>query len=379
MRIAHIIPDFRETFRRYDSETPEFHASVRALLSGFALCPESEVHVVSCFQRPVRSPDRLFPNVRFHALHVPKSGWLRTGYQGCVRATRAALKEIRPDIVHGQGTERYCAISAVLSGFPNLVTVRGNMRQVARVVRAKPLTYFWLTAILERLTLPRTQGIICISRYARDQVAGLNPKTWLAPNAAEPEFYEVCREAREPRLLCVSDIVEYKNQVSLIRALDELHSRRDFTLVLVGRLLPDSDYGKTFLREVQSRPWCRYDGLAGREQMKGLLAGATALVHPSLEDNCPMAVVEAMAAGVPVAASRIGGIPDLIEDGVTGLLFDPNDASDIRWAARRLLEDAPLAERFARTARERAMTQYHPRAIAERHLEIYREVLGAGR
>ena len=48
----------------------------------------------------------------------PKIGWLRTLYQGCVRATRRKLREIQPDIVHGQGTERDCAIGAVLSGFP---------------------------------------------------------------------------------------------------------------------------------------------------------------------------------------------------------------------------------------------------------------------
>ena len=375
VRIVHIVPDFRETFRRYDSGTPEFHASMRALLSGFAQCPDAEVHVVSCFQQPVRSPDRLFPNVYFHALHVPKIGWLRSGYQGCIRAVRGTLRDIRPDLVHGQGTERYCAISAVLSGFPNVVTVRGNMRQVARAVRAKPLTYYWLTAVLEWITLPQAGGVVSISRYARDQVDGLNSRTWLVPNAAEAEFYEVRREPQNPLFLCVSDIVEYKNQVGLVRALDGLRSQRDFTLVLVGRLLPDSEYGRLFLQEVKTRPWCRYEGLADRNHVKDLLARASALLHPSREDNCPMAVVEAMAAGVPVAAARIGGIPDLIEDGVTGLLFDPCDAAGIRFAAQRLLDDGPLADRLSRVAREHAAVQYHPRVIAERHMEIYREVL----
>jgi glycosyltransferase involved in cell wall biosynthesis len=377
VRIVHIVPDFRETFRQYDAGIPEFHASMRALLSGFAGCPDAEIHVVSCFQRPVRSPDRLFPNVYFHALHVPKIGWLRSGYQGCIRAIRKALRDIRPDIVHGQGTERYCAIGAVLSGFPNVVTVRGNMRQVARAVQAKPFTYFWLTAVLERLTLPRTAGIVSISRYARDKVSGLNSRTWLVPNAAEQEFYETLREPHEPLLLCVSDIVEYKNQIGLIHALDGLRSQREFTLVLVGRLLPDSEYGRIFLHEVKSRPWCRYEGLADRDRVKDLLARASALLHPSREDNCPMAVVEAMAAGVPIAASRIGGIPDLIEDCATGLLFDPNDGASIRSAAQRLLDDIPLADRLARAAREHALAQFHPRVIAERHLEIYREVLGS--
>ena len=63
---------------------------------------------------------------------VPKIGWMRTLFQGCVRATRKKIREIQPDIVHGQGTEADCAMSAVFSGFPNVLTLHGNMRAVAR-------------------------------------------------------------------------------------------------------------------------------------------------------------------------------------------------------------------------------------------------------
>src|SRR6476646_6144169 len=117
MRIAILTTDNREHQRRYELTDPYFGPAIEALLQGFARLPELEVHVISCTQRPMRAPEKLGGNIWFHLLDVPKIGWLRTGYQGCVRAIRETLQALQPDLVHGQGTERECALSAVLSGF----------------------------------------------------------------------------------------------------------------------------------------------------------------------------------------------------------------------------------------------------------------------
>ena len=88
-----------------------------------------------------------------------------------------------------------------------------------------------------------------------------------------------------------------------------------------------------------------------------------------------MAVLEAMAAGLPVIAANVGGVPDLLEEGVTGFLCDPNDGATVRSGVGRILNDPGVAAKLATTAKQRAMERFHPRAIASRHLEIYREVL----
>ena len=94
------------------------------------------------------SPEKLAPNIFFHSLYVPKLGWLRTAYQGCIRAVRKKLRELRPNIVHGQGTERDCAISAVFSGFPNVLTIHGNLRLIAKVTQARRFSFPWLGGII---------------------------------------------------------------------------------------------------------------------------------------------------------------------------------------------------------------------------------------
>jgi glycosyltransferase involved in cell wall biosynthesis len=107
------------------------------------------------------------------------------------------------------------------------------------------------------------------------------------------------------------------------------------------------------------------------------LSEATMLVLASLEDNCPMVILEAMAAGVPVAASKVGGIPDLISDGVNGLLFDPTDKASIRATVERVLTNGNEAQRLATAARDAALQRFHPLVIARGHLRIYHEVVAA--
>jgi glycosyltransferase involved in cell wall biosynthesis len=377
MKIVQLITDNREPHRQYTSPTPWFGTAPEALLQGFAKLPDVEVHVVSCAKRAMKSPAKLAENIYFHSLPVPHIGWLRTGYQGCIRAVRRKLREIRPAIVHGQGSERDQNISAVLSGFPNVLTIHGNMRMVARLHHAAPLTFLWCAARLERFTIPRSDGVVCITNYTRTVVADLARKTWLVPNAVDGAFFEVERGPLPlPRILCVATVDQRKNQNTLIRALDALQPEGKFELFFLGGANRENSYCREFFELIEARPWCRYGGYADRLAMRGHMASASGLVLPSLEDNCPMVVLEAMAAGVPVAAARVGGVPDLVRQGETGVLFDPTSEAAIADAMRQLLADHDHA--MATRARGEARKRFHPEIVAARHLEIYREVL-AGR
>ena len=90
-----------------------------------------------------------------------------------------------------------------------------------------------------------------------------------------------------------------------------------------------------------------------------------------------MVVLEAMASGVPVAAARVGGVPDLVRHGETGLLFDPLNAEAMASAVKQLLQDRECS--MASRAQSEARKRFHPEIIAARHLEIYREVISSHR
>jgi glycosyltransferase involved in cell wall biosynthesis len=114
--------------------------------------------------------------------------------------------------------------------------------------------------------------------------------------------------------------------------------------------------------------------MIGRKQLRDVFSRASLLVLPSLEDNCPMSVLEAMAAGLPVIASAVGGVPELIRHEETGLLIDSRSSSSIITNLQRILLNPAFASGLAGAAKKEAQTRFLPRSIADAHINIYREL-----
>jgi len=260
-----------------------------------------------------------------------------------------------------------------------VLTLHGNMRSVARINGDGPFSYNWVAAKLEGFVLPRTDGVVCITTYTQRSVAALARKTWILPNAVDANFFDVSSlpdPAVPPVGLCVGVICGYKNQNDFIRALDPQAKEKKFNLVFLGQITK-GDYGRELSRRVEERRWCEHIGFVNRAALKSRLKTATFLALPTREDNCPMVVLEAMAADVPVLASKIGGLPDLIEPEVTGLFCDPNRPESFRAGVDKLLADRRFAQHLAVTAKTAALHRFHPQIIARQHLQIYCEVLGS--
>lgn len=380
MKIAILTTDSREHFKDYANPAPYFCTAPESLFRGFAALPGLEIHVISCTQQPMRSPEKLAENIWFHSLHVPKSGWLRTLYQGCVRATRKKLREIRPDLVHGHGTERDCAISAVLSGFPGLVTVHGNMAELARLSRARFGDYYWLTARLENFTLPRAAGVLCNSAYTEELARPRARRVWRMPHAMRPTFMEPPPDAR-PRpcsLLITGVITERKRQLELLDVAETLHRRGlKFEFRFIGfTYAASSGYVTAFherIKPMTAAGYARYLGAPTDAELVGHFDAVAGMVHFPTEEAFGNVVVEALARDLKFFGARLGGIVD-IADGVPGVeLFDKNDWAGLTAAIARWIEQGhPRPVEAAKIMRDR----YHPQTIARQHLEIYREVLG---
>ena len=381
MRIVVLTNDNRERFKDYSHPMPRFGPAPEALLQGFeALGKEVEVHVVSCLQKPAPSPEKIANNMWFHAVQVPKIGWLRTLYQGCVRATRKKIKEIKPDIVHGQGTERGCAMCAVFSGFPNVLTIHGNMRAIAKYHRAPPGSFFWTTAKLETFALKKTTGVFCNSAYTEGLVAPQAKRIWRVPNAIRRMFFDPPTypdKKRPPVLLNIGEIFTYKRQVELLAVARNLHRRGfRFEMQFVGGRESQIDYVNNFFRDIavaESEGYARYMGKMGSQELIGAMDAASALVHCPSEEAFGLVVAEAMAKNLKFFGSSVGGVGD-IASGVEGAeLFANGDWAGLENAIARWLEAGCP---HPKTASETMRARYAPEVIARRHLEIYRSVVG---
>lgn len=377
MRIAVLTIDNREHFKKYDQPAPYFGTAPEALLQGFAQLKDVEVHVVSCARTPMQSPEKLASNIYFHEVLVPKMGWLRTLYQGCIRATRRKLQEIQPDIVHGQGTERDCAISAIFSGFPNVVTIHGNMAELSRLFRARIGSYYWLAGRLEDFVLRRTAGVFCNSAYTESLVRPRALRTWRVPNPLRSAFFEPLNPTRlsPPILLNVGVISERKRQVELLDVIQTLDQRGlKFQFQFVGEVNPATPYGATFLKKIkllEERGCARYAGPLAAGELIRQFDAASALVHFPTEEAFGLVVAEGLARNLKLFGSRLGGIKEIAE-GVPGAeLIDFQDWAGLTEALTAWLRQEKRENHSAGLMRER----YHPAIVARRHVEIYREVL----
>jgi glycosyltransferase involved in cell wall biosynthesis len=119
--------------------------------------------------------------------------------------------------------------------------------------------------------------------------------------------------------------------------------------------------------------------LGDQEQVVPLLSVSDLFLMPSVQESFGLAALEAMACEVPVIASRIGGLPDLIEDGVTGFLFAPDDLTGMGQASIRILTDEALHQRMARAARLTAEKRFADTKIVPMYEAYYDEILGSGK
>lgn len=132
------------------------------------------------------------------------------------------------------------------------------------------------------------------------------------------------------------------------------------------------------LDDCQSRfPLAEFAGHLTGEKLEATLRKASVIVVPSeWHENSPLSILEAMAHAKPIVASRIGGIPELVRDGVTGLLFEPKNSRELSSRIATLLNDADLRSRFGKQARRTVEAEYSLRRHGAALLSLYESLVG---
>jgi glycosyltransferase involved in cell wall biosynthesis len=355
-------------------------SATAALLQGLrAYRDEFELYLLSLSPEIPADVREEREGIQFHFLRLPQQRWLGPRFPFRVLRTWRELKRIEPDLVHCQSSSA-AALAAMLGDYPRLATVHGVVRDE---VHLRTGWEFWAACVqvpLEHFTYRHFDDFVCISRYA-ERIVGDRAHTYAIPNAVDARLFRVQhteRSQQPPYLLFVGVLAPLKRPADLLAAHARL--RREFpTLrtVLCGHT-EDGSYEKALRRMLADQAITGVEllGHTSRERLAELLAGTAALVLPSAQENAPMVIAEAMAAGVPVVATRVGGIPDMIRDGETGLLYEAGDVDALTSCLRRLLEDAALREQLGQTARLWAQSTYSPERVAEATVAVYRRLLG---
>jgi glycosyltransferase involved in cell wall biosynthesis len=186
-------------------------------------------------------------------------------------------------------------------------------------------------------------------------------------DAAEPT--QPVRLADGPTVLEVARLAEVKGQRVLLAALRDV----DATAVLVGcDLERGGAYEAELRREAERLGVAERVVFAGqRDDVPGLLAGCDVLCLPSTAEGLPLVVLEAMAQAKPVVATAVGGTPELVVDGETGLLVPPGDARALAEALGTVIADRELARRLGDAGRRRVLAEFSLSAMTDRVLGLY--------
>ena len=165
-----------------------------------------------------------------------------------------------------------------------------------------------------------------------------------------------------------------KGQDVLIKALRQVISQHpDVQVHFFGDIF-DEAYKENmakYIRDQSMEDSVKFWGATSNEEALERLRGLDIYVCPSLMEMCPYNVIEAEATGLPVVASNVGGIPDLIDDGVEGILFPPGDAGALAAALCRLIGDPTERQRMGRMARARAVTRHDCAVIGEQLTDFF--------
>src|SRR5213083_3011989 len=238
---------------------------------------------------------------------------------------------------------------------------------------------------IERLLVDQSDGIICCSNYMLDhiqhQLGAVNAKIRVIPNGVEVSRF---KRDSQPRLiptgvsenrkviLYVGRIVREKGIFTLIEAFDELRNRgKDVSLVFVGEGPMKEDLAKEILwRRLSDR--VRLAGFVDERRLVSLYNSSDAFVLPSHYEPFGMVALEAMASRVPVVVSDVGGLSEIVEDGVTGVKVPSSDPHALAEGILRVIDNRELSERLKENAYRAVQERYRWDLIAEKTLEAYR-------
>lgn len=356
------------------------------LVHAMAKRDDLELHVVSCNRTVNHSFTERRGAITFH--------WLATGKRlyGLRAATldswrvRQVYDRIQPDIIHAQNCSEYSL--GAPPDVPLVITVHGLeffapvMQKTGRF-KGLPGAYRrfaagWMIRESTRKCsavisiagdyVPKAMGSLLRNKSIYNIANPLGDDLWVATSGFETDG----------TLLCAGEIIERKNAIGLVRAFGLVAGRLPWARLELAGGIGEPSYFRRVQREIthlgiQTR--VTFLGQLNRTQLLDAYSRCSIVVLASVQETAPMALAEAMAAGRPVVATRVGGIPWMIEDGATGYLVDVGDTESMSARILELLTQKSKRARMGAAAREKAQQLFTADEVADRTIQAYNQLL----
>lgn len=318
-------------------------------------------------------------------VHVVKKSFLYPFcIPGLVWRLRHEINEINPDIVHAvvSGTSYSTVVTLLQKKYPTLLSVRGIISKEAKFNRGITRIFDMLIEIpYEMYALSKVSNIIVCSPQMKVMVGErTSSKIYVIPNGVDfDEIQKIGTEDKfkHPAILFMGTYSVKKgidillNAVPIIRKeIPSLH------VYIAGKSVSEEEDKnlKKLAEELNIEENVSFLGFISGAEKYAYYKSADIYVHPSRYEPFGVVLLEAMACGKPIVASRVGGIPFVVEDGKTGLLFKSENVEELAEKVMLLLRNKELRVKMGKAGRERAKLFTWERS-AEMTVEVYKEVI----
>jgi glycosyltransferase involved in cell wall biosynthesis len=295
-----------------------------------------------------------------------------------ILAARRALAAAHLDAIHyhaGLLGEMYAPIVAgCMAGIPARILTLHNY-----IVKHAPLRRFIESRVLRRL-----DRIVAVSNHTKRELVEkkdvLPEQVVVVPNGVEVAAYANMMERREAR-----GALGLSNKALVVGLVGRLHDLKGIDLMIeavplikaqVPRLQvvligvgPEEDALKQLARYRAASDVVRFAGY--RRDARRFMSALDLIALPSRDEANPLALLEAMACGKPVVGARVGGVPEVVVDGVTGLLAPPENVPALAEAVVRLLNDPDMRQAMGEAGRERVQVHFSRQAMLEKTAALY--------
>lgn len=353
-------------------------AVVQNLVHGLQTYDDLQIHVIHCHADIRESFTIEDSGVRVDYIAMPRVRLVPNTLRSIGRVERL-LRQVQPDVINTHAA--HYTIAALRTDIPTVFTIHGVVQREAEVYKSTLFdrARFLLESWCERYALRHVRDIVAISPYVLEEYRRRsNARFHRVDNPLPSDFFAVPNLEEEGRLLYAGTIDERKNVMGLLRALVIVREKvPDIQLRIAGRTT-----NQTYNRKVQDliaaqglQANVEFLGLQDRARLMQEYASCAAVVLASHQETAPMAVIEAMAAGKPVVATRVGGVPDLVEDGSSGFLVEPGDVAGFARGIVTLLTNEDLRRGMGRRSRQIA-GRFHLDTVAANYRQVYYKVAG---
>ena len=354
-------------------------AVIHNLAVSQAMLPGIELHVVTCVRGLGHERTSAYRGMTVHYLPGQDRLGQLTDHFLEQRRLRTCVRRLQPDIIHAHGTGSYAA-AAQGGDIPVVITPHGILfREVVLEHGLKGRVRRVATVALEKRVLRRAKHVFTIAEYVRQAIAPLTEAVcYPVANPVAEKFFSLPTSDEGATILSVAAIQPRKGLLDLVEAVARVRKVvPEVRLRLVGKLLIPQ-YGQRIMDRIVEpdlQDAVEMVGFVTDEELEREFTSCSVLALCSVEESSPVAIAEAMTLGKPVVASAVGGIPDLVDDGRTGILTSYGDVAGIANALTRILGDHALRDRMGTAARAVAKGRFHPAAAAGAAIDVYTQIL----